>query len=342
MTGAFSPSTDTPKPGIGNRWSHNAKTPGRGYLRRASRQPIDYLNLPASGPLASHTLAVATIVVPAHNEARVIGRLLSQLLAEAQPGEFDIVVVANGCTDDTAKVAASFGPAVRVISIPVASKSKALAAGNQAVDGFPRIYVDADVELHTRDARALAEALRQPGVLGAGPRMTNNLADSPRLIRWYYAVWEQLPVVQAGLFGRGVVGVSETGYKRIAGLPPLMGDDLAASLAFGPEERVIVQDANVTIHPPRTFRDLLRLRVRAAMGVNEIEQTDGTPSASARTRPADLLVLTGRNPLLAPKVALFLSVTLLARSSAHRIVAGSSYSIWLRDNSSRTAVHPNP
>ena len=166
---------------------------------------------------------MTTIIVPAHNEARVIGRLLSQLMAEAQPGEFNIVVVANGCTDDTAKAAASFGPAVRVISIPVASKSKALAAGNQAVDDFPRIYVDADVELHTRDVRALAEALRQPGVLGVGPRVTNNLADRPWLIRWYYAVWEQLPAVQAGLFGRGVIGVSETGYKRIADLPPAGG-----------------------------------------------------------------------------------------------------------------------
>jgi glycosyltransferase involved in cell wall biosynthesis len=281
---------------------------------------------------------VVTLIIPAHNEARVIGRLLSQLVAEAKLGEFDIVVVANGCTDDTAEVAASFGPAVRVISIPVASKSKALAAGNRAVDGFPRIYVDADVELHTRDVRALAEALRRPGVLGAGPQVTNNLADRPRLIRWYYAVWEQLPVVQAGLFGRGIIGVSETGYKRIADLPPMLGDDLAASLAFEAEERMIVPDAHVTVHPPRTLHDLLRIRVRAAMSVNEIEQTDGAPSASARTRPADLLILTRRNPLLAPKVVLFLSVAVLARSTARRMAGQGGYTKWLRDNSSRTAV----
>jgi hypothetical protein len=281
---------------------------------------------------------VATIIIPAHNEARVIGRLLRQLVAEAQPGEFDIVVVANGCTDDTAEVAASFGPAVRVISISVASKSKALEAGNQAVDGFPRIYVDADVELHTRDVRALAEALRRPGVLGAGPQLTNNLADRPWLIRWYYAVWEQLPAVQTGLFGRGVIGVSESGYKRIADLPPLLGDDLAASLAFEADERMIVPDAHVTVHPPRTLRNLLRVRARAAMSVNEIEQTDGAPSASARTRPADLYVLTRRNPLLAPKVALFLFVAAFARSTARRMTEQGGHTKWLRDNSSRTAA----
>jgi glycosyltransferase involved in cell wall biosynthesis len=281
---------------------------------------------------------VVTVIIPAHNEAQVIGRLLGQLVAEADPGEFDIIVVANGCTDDTAGVAASFGPSVRVISITEASKSMALATGNQATDGFPRIYVDADVELHTRDVRALAEALRQPGVLGAGPQVTNDLAYCPRLVRWYYAVWEQLPAVRAGLFGRGVIGVSETGYKRIADLPLLLGDDLAASLAFEAEERVIVSDAHVIVHPPRTLGDLLRVRVRAAMSVNELEQTDGAPSGSARTRPADLLVLARRNPILAPKVALFLSVAVFARSTARRMAEKGNHTEWLRDNSSRTAI----
>lgn len=286
-------------------------------------------------------LVVVPIIIPAHNEALVIGRLLSQLVAAAQPGEFDIVVAANGCSDDTEEVAASFGQPIRVVSIPVASKCKALAAGNQAVDGFPRIYVDADVELHTRDVRMLAEVLRLPGVLCAGPRLINDLKDCPLLVRWYYAVWEQLPVVQSGLFGRGVIGVSEAGYERLAHLPPLLADDLAASLAFGPEERMIVPGAHVTVYPPRTFRDLLRVRGRAVMGVQEIERTDGAPDASARTQPTDLLMLMGRNPFLALKVVLFVTVTLLARSTAHRAVARNSYSTWLRDMSSRTVRHPS-
>jgi hypothetical protein len=282
------------------------------------------------------------IIIPAHNEAQVVGRLLGQLVTAAQPGEFDFVVVANGCTDDTAGVAASFGPQVRVITTPVASKSKALAIGNQAADGYPRIYIDADVEIHTRDVRALADVLRQPGVLCAGPQLINDLKDCPLLIRWYYAVWEQLPVVQSGLFGRGVIGVSKLGYERLANLPPLLADDLAASLVFGPQERMVAPGAHVLVHPPRTFSDLLRMRARALMGVDEIEQTDGAPTSSARTRPADLLVLIGSNPFLIPKVVLFVIVTLLARTTARRTVARNSYSIWLRDISSRTVRPPSP
>jgi glycosyltransferase involved in cell wall biosynthesis len=69
---------------------------------------------------------VISVVIPAHNESAVIGRLLRSLLHDAQPGEFDVVVVANGCTDDTADVAAGFGPDVTVVTTPVPSKFAAL------------------------------------------------------------------------------------------------------------------------------------------------------------------------------------------------------------------------
>jgi hypothetical protein len=73
-------------------------------------------------------------------------------------------LVANGCTDDTVEVAASFGPAVRVLTLPVACKQEELTAGDRAATGFPRIYVDADIELRANDVRALASALWQSGV----------------------------------------------------------------------------------------------------------------------------------------------------------------------------------
>jgi hypothetical protein len=281
---------------------------------------------------------VVSIVIPAHNEERVLGRLLGQLVASKGTegtNQFDVVVVANGCTDHTATVAASFGPPVRVITIPVASKQQALAAGNRAARGFPRLYVDADVELRAKDAQALAEALDRPGVLAAGPEPTYAMVGRSWPVRWYYDVWTRLPEVRRGLFGRGVVGVSAVGYLRIANLPPLLADDLAASLAFSTEERAIVPGARVVVHPPRTFGDLLRGRARAAMGVNQVEQAECALASTARTRFADLAAIARRNPHLVPRIALFLTVALLARSNAHRVTAKGGYSKWLRDDSSR-------
>jgi glycosyltransferase involved in cell wall biosynthesis len=279
---------------------------------------------------------VTTVVIPAHNEGRVIGRLLGQLVPGAPRGDLlNVIVVANGCTDDTAEVAASFGPRVRVISIPVASKHEALVAGDRAAADLPRVYVDADVELRAQDVQALVTALRRPGVLAAAPERVLQLAASPWPVRWYYDVWTRLPEVKRGLFGRGVIAVGQAGQERVAGLPPLLADDLAASLSFAPHEQAVVPGARAVVHMPRTFTDLLRRRVRAAAGVAQIERSQQAPGATARTRMPDLLAIARREPRLAPRVVLFLFVAVLARLRARRVVNRGDYSTWLRDESSR-------
>ena len=291
--------------------------------------------LRANRPDPAYLPAMVSVVVPAHNEAQVLGRLLGQLAPAGTPDDVDVIVVANGCTDGTAHIAGGHGPRVRVLSIPVPSKREALLAGDQAATSFPRIYVDADVEIGLADIRALAGALARPGTLAAGPERVLALSGASWLVRWYYDVWARLPEVRSGLFGRGVIALSEAGYARVAGLPPLLADDLAASLVFGPGERVIVPGARVVVHVPRTFGDLLRRRVRAAMGVNQVEEAESAPGASARTRPGDLLDLVRAEPALAPKVALFLVVAVAARRRAGREVQRNQYSTWLRDESSR-------
>jgi hypothetical protein len=217
----------------------------------------------------------------------------------------------------------------------VASKNAALVAAYQAVRDFPVVYVDADVELSDRDVRALAAALRQPGVLAAAPERVLDLSGRPWPVRWFYDVWSRLPEVRDGLWGRGVIAVTATGQQRIAGLPPLIGDDLAASLLFEPHERSIVGTAHVLVHTPRTFADLLRRRVRAATGVSQLERTDGAPESTQRTRMRDLTAIVRREPRMMLPVAYFLSMAVLARLKARRAVARGDYSTWLRDESSR-------
>ncbi|MEO3853600.1 glycosyltransferase family 2 protein [Acrocarpospora sp. B8E8] len=274
-----------------------------------------------------------SIVIPAHNEEQVLGRLLAALLSDAEPDEFDIVVVANGCSDGTEAVAAAHG--VRVVSTPVPSKREALRLGDEAARGFPRMYVDADVELGTADVRALAAALRD--ALAAAPERELPMAGRPWVVRRYYALWSRLPHVRDGLFGRGVIAVSEEGNRRLRELPQVMADDLAASHAFTPAERVVVRTASVRIQPPRTVGDLLRRRVRAATGVGEWERNS---TVTVRTSPRDILAIVRRRPLLADAAAVFLAVTVLARRRANRAIRSGDYTTWLRDESSRAQDLP--
>jgi hypothetical protein len=282
--------------------------------------------------------AAVSVVVPAHNEAAVIGRLLSGLLAEAEPGEFEVLVVANGCSDGTETAAAAFAPAVRVLSTPEGNKFRAMRLADATAERFPRLYVDADVELDTASVRALAQALAEPGVLAVGPERHSPLDDRPWTVRWYYEVWHRLPVVRAGLFGRGVVGLSQEAHRRIGELPEFMGDDLAASLAFPAEQRRVVPGAIVVVHPPRKLGDLLRMRVRALVSTTQI--ADGSElsaaAAEARTSRGDLVAVLRAGSLgEAPKVAWFVVVTVLVRLRARRAIRRQDYRTWLRDESSR-------
>src|ERR1019366_8000767 len=90
----------------------------------------------------------------------------------------------------------------------------------------------------------------------SGPRMSTRshprcaspgASRRPRPVRWYYDVWTRLPEARLGLWGRGVIAVDDTGQERIADLPRLLGDDLAASLLFKPHERRIVTGARVVV-----------------------------------------------------------------------------------------------
>jgi glycosyltransferase involved in cell wall biosynthesis len=280
------------------------------------------------------------VIVPAHNEAAVIGRLLSGLLADARPDEFDIIVVANGCTDETTDVAkeigARHGDAVTVLATPTPGKYAALRLGDQHARGYPRLYVDADVEITAAGARALAEALSEPGVLAVAPERVIPRSDRPLAVRWYYDAWLRLPVVRTGLFGRGVIGISAQGQQRLAAVPDVMGDDLAASVAFQPDERRIVSHARVVVHPPRTTADLLRRRVRSLTAVAQMRQRTPEAMRGVRTTRSDLLRILCRRPPLAPKLAVFLGVTALARRRARAPIRSGDYSTWLRDESSRT------
>ncbi|MCX5149652.1 MULTISPECIES: glycosyltransferase [unclassified Streptomyces] len=288
---------------------------------------------------------MTSIVIPAHNEGRVIGRLLDALLADAPASGPDIVVVCNGCTDDTAAVAGARGPRVRVVEIPTPSKHTALRIGDEHARGFPRLYVDADVEFAAAGVRALAGALAaSPDLLAAAPGRDIPLSGCAWPVRAYYRVWQRLPAVREGLFGRGVIAVSEPGHARIAALPPLMADDLAASLAFASQERCVVEAARVVVHPPRTWGDLIRRRVRAATSSAELERfqaagasgsPEGAHAPSARTGTGDLRALLRDRPSLLPGVVVFVVAALVARRGARKAIRTGDFSTWLRDESSR-------
>lgn len=280
-------------------------------------------------------MAVASVIIPAHNEAATIGRNLRALREGTREGDLDVVVVCNGCTDRTAEVAREADPRARVIEIAQPSKVEAVRVGNAASDVFPRIHLDADIELSGAHALELLEPITRDRVLATAPRRDVPREGCSRWVRWYYDVWESLPQVEAGLFGRGVVVLSEEAQSRVAALPRLMSDDLGMSDSFTGDERRVVPGAVAVVHPPRTVRDLVRRRIRIATGNAQATQL-GVRRPASRTSPRTLLGLAVSRPGLALRLPVFVAIHVAARLGARRALRSGDFTTWQRDESSRS------
>ncbi len=218
---------------------------------------------------------VASVVVPAHNEAAVIGRLLGVLSPHIQSGRLDVVVACNGCTDSTADIARQRGATVVEVELP--SKIAALNAGDEAALVFPRLYIDADVTVTAAAIDELVRTLRsEPSVLCAAPPLRVELAGRPWAVRAYYAIWQRLGYVKDNHVGSGIYAVSERGRRRFGAFPDVIADDLFVRNVFARAERRTVPAEPFVIQAPRTLHALVKRRVRITMGNLQLSSHPGT------------------------------------------------------------------
>ncbi|WP_310525804.1 glycosyltransferase [Nocardioides sp.] len=279
-------------------------------------------------------MPVASVVIPAHNEAATIGRNLAALRQGLGGDDLEVLVVCNGCTDETAAAARQADARARVIEIPEPSKVEAVRVGNAACDVFPRVHLDADIELSGASILALLEPLNAGRALASAPDRQVPRDGCSRWVSWYYDVWEQLPPVQSGLFGRGVVAVTAQAQERLSRLPDLLSDDLGMSDSFTAQEREVVSAAVAIVHPPRTLTDLVRRRIRIVTG-NVQASRAGVRRPSSRTTWGTLAGLAVARPGLAIRLPIFLAVHVAAALGARKALRAGDFTTWQRDESSR-------
>jgi glycosyltransferase involved in cell wall biosynthesis len=235
--------------------------------------------------VAERSTYSASVVVPAHDEEGVLARGLTALLRGAEPGEIDVIVVANACTDGTAAVARAQG--VRVIETPVAGKPHALRLGDASAATFPRIYLDADVDVTIDAVRALVETLAQPGVLATSPVPRYDLTGVRPSARRLHQVHDLLMADRRGLAGAGAYCLNEAGHARVAPFPDVISDDGFVHRSFAPGERVVSTHASSVVRPAPTFGASLRRRVRVRQGNQQLDAM-GLPLEEGRLRLASV------------------------------------------------------
>jgi glycosyltransferase involved in cell wall biosynthesis len=111
-----------------------------------------------------------SVVVPARNVAPVIAKQLSALVEQDYPGSYEVVVVDDASSDETAEVVDSFAAAHPGIFVACRARSAGLNAarnaGAHAASAPLLLFCDADDEVDVHWVTAMAEGLATSDAVG--------------------------------------------------------------------------------------------------------------------------------------------------------------------------------
>lgn len=279
-------------------------------------------------PTPASVFPSGTVIIPAHNEATVIARTLRPLAARAAAGDIEVIVACNGCTDATAALAASF-PGITVLDLTEPGKTSALNAADAIATRWPRLYLDADIEMTEQAVSDVFEHLARPGALAARPAFTYDTAGAAPWVRAYYRARTRIPSMHTHLWGAGVYAVSAAGHTRFPRFPDATADDAYIDSLFEPEEKAILPTTPVVVRVPQSVKELNRTLRRIYRGNLELPSSSGLGSGLGN------LVASVSGPLALFDAGVYASVALsgkLARGKSLTIDGG-----WDRDESSRSA-----
>jgi len=276
------------------------------------------------------------VIIPAHDEERVLARTLDGLLPLLSSPAVDVIVVCNGCTDGTAEVARRY-PGVKVLETPVGSKPAAMNLGDAATDRWPRLYLDADIEVEASAVEAVFHELSRPGApLASRPSSVVDTCGAAFPVRSYYRARARIPEQATRLWGAGLYAASEAGHARFAAFPEVTADDSWFDGLFAEGEKTIVETVPARVHAPHTTAALLEILGRHRRGYVELATTD--PGSQGRWRA---LLGTIRGFPSAVDVFCYAALAATARLRS-RTAVGVGTKQWETDASTRLPLPPAP
>lgn len=241
------------------------------------RQPRLTVERPTTG---------VTVLIAARNEAEGIGETMKYLAEQDFDGQYRVILVDNGSTDDTAAIALAQAEAsgleLVVLTEATPGKNNALNLGLTAVETPLVITVDADTLLHRSAVRLLLaryESSPSDVVAVAGSVLVRNSRQGfwARVQEWDYflgiaSVKRMQGLYQGTLVAQGAFSLYETEAVRdICGWPDAIGEDIVLTwklLRTG--RRVFFEPLAVAFtSAPEDLRTFARQRSRWARGMIE-------------------------------------------------------------------------
>jgi cellulose synthase/poly-beta-1,6-N-acetylglucosamine synthase-like glycosyltransferase len=278
------------------------------------------------------------IIIPAHNEERALEGSLRALAAQDYAGEVEVVVAANGCSDDTAAVARRsvsqmpLGWTVTVLELAKAEKWAALNVADAHVEAEIRVYLDADIVLDPSAVKELATALDVDGPYLVQPRLVAAaIADAAIGVDSFVKVWSSLPYVRNEVLGVGCYAVNAAGRALWGEFPPFGADDTFVRLRFGNDQKTVVRSATMTVSFPTSLTELVRVRARWCRLGREVRRAEDALPEGERGRWLRALSFAAKRPRLWVDSWIFMAIWACAMLLSF---APNRESSWARASSS--------
>ncbi len=223
-----------------------------------------------------------SVILPAYNEASAIGEVLDKLVPMATEHGWEVIVVDDGSSDDTGKIAGEHGAKVLTHSHN-RGYGASLTTGVRATDADIVVCIDSDGQHNHNDIPRLLEHIDQHDMV-VGTRTRDSYVDPYRrvgkkLLKWFanYLAKEKIPDINSGFraFKRDVLlrylhlmpqGFSFSATSTFAMLKgghqikwiPIkttkrIGTSTVKQLKHGPETMMLMLRLTVLFDPLRVF-----------------------------------------------------------------------------------------
>ncbi|WMP18076.1 glycosyltransferase family 2 protein [Thiothrix lacustris] len=275
---------------------------------------------------------MASVIVPAHNEASVIRRCLDSL--NGQAGLDTLIVACNGCTDNTAEIVRKEYPNAICLDIVTPSKVNALNEAEKWVTTWPVFYIDADTRLSANAITTITQSLESnPTLLLVAPEPVIDTSQSSWLVRQYYRTWLQLPYIRDGVVATCSYVITQAGRERFTEFPAIINDDGFVRCQFERQERGNISGAEIFITAPQDLYSLIKIKTRARLG--NIQLAAAKLCTKADKKPYSSVLL---NQLMSREIVptlIYLSIASFIRWRAARQYRNLRTYTWEKDQSSR-------
>lgn len=217
-----------------------------------------------------------SVIIPAYNEEALIVKTLTLLLDDNHLNSIELVVICNGCKDNTYIETLSFleknslllqqrNINFSVLEVDKASKTNALNIGVNNNQGAIKVLMDADITISGKDLNTLVAELKSNQLKAISPKINFSFEKSNFFVRQYYSV-ASLSFYNTNKRLSNVIALSESGVKQIFPLPEIIADDEYVRRQFLPTEVAVSKQCTLVFTCAKNLSSLLQVLTRVERG----------------------------------------------------------------------------